>query len=128
MLDGAQYPVRLAERPDLPHLFRRQQVHLDADRLGDAGIVQVLVPAITGPGKTDIGDLGETDIHARLFLQFLVEAVSILVRLTAGLGQVEQLQQTGGMPGGARRQSLPLDKTNIETAYPGEIVERSNAS
>src|SRR3546814_1306906 len=79
MLDGAQYPVRLAERPDLPTLFRRQQVHLDADRLGDAGIVQVLVPAITGAGKTDIGDLGETDIHARLLLQFLVDADRILV-------------------------------------------------
>ena len=57
MLDRADDAVGLAERPDLLDLLGRQDVDLDADRLGDAGIVHELVPAVLGAGEADVGDL-----------------------------------------------------------------------
>ena len=74
MLDGAEDAVGLAERPDLLHLRGRQEVDLDADRLGDAGVVHELVPAVLRAGEADVGDLAEADILAGLRLERLVEA------------------------------------------------------
>ena len=44
VLDRADDPVDVAERPDLLDLGGRQELHLDpADRRGDAGVIAILV-------------------------------------------------------------------------------------
>ncbi len=54
--DRADDAIRLAEWPKFLHLLRRELFHLDADRLGDAGIIHELVPAVFGAGEADIRD------------------------------------------------------------------------
>ena len=78
MLDGAEDAVRLAERPDLLQLLRRQHVDLDADRLGDAGIIHELVPAVLGAGQADVGADGEADILPGLRLSSCRSATEYL--------------------------------------------------
>src|SRR5690606_3356031 len=127
VLDRAEQPVRLAERPNFLHLFRGQDIDLDADRLGDPGIVHILVPAVPGPRKTDVRDLGKADIHARFCLEFLVEADRILVQLPDGIGQVEERQKSRRMPCRPGGELLALDENGIGPALPGQVVERRNA-
>jgi hypothetical protein len=50
MLDGAENALDIAQRPDLLDLIGGQKIDLDADGLGDAGVVHVLVPAVAGAG------------------------------------------------------------------------------
>ncbi len=126
VLDGAEQALGLAERPDFLDLFRRQDVDLDADRLGNAGIIHVFVPAVLGAGETDVGDLREADIHAGFLLQFLVELDRVFVDLADRIAHVEQGQQAGGVPGRARRQLLALDEHGIVPAFLGQVVERGN--
>ena len=57
MLDRADDAVGVAERPQLLHLLGGDQVDVDADRLGGAGIIHVLVPAVLGAGEAEVGDL-----------------------------------------------------------------------
>jgi hypothetical protein len=101
VLDRADDAVGLAQRPDLLHLFRCQDVDLDADRLGDAGIIHELVPAVGRTGEADVGDLREARMLAGLGFKFAIELHRILVNLADRIGHVEQRQQARGMPGGA---------------------------
>ncbi len=127
MLDGAEQAVRLAERPDLLHLLRRQHIDAHADGLGNAGIIHIFVPAILGAGETDVGDLGETDIHAGLFLQFLVELHGIFVDLANRVAHVEQRQKPGRVPGGTGGQLLALDEHAVAPALLGQMIKRRDA-
>ena len=96
----------------------------DADRPRDAGVVHVLVPAIPGPREADVGDLAEADILSGLGLERLVEADRVFVDLADRVGEVEERQQPGRMPGRARGQLLPLDENDVGPALPGEVIER----
>ncbi|MNS47477.1 hypothetical protein D3C72_800080 [compost metagenome] len=127
MLDGAQQAVRLAERPDFLHLLRRQHVDPHTDGLGNAGIIHIFVPAILGAGETDVGDLGEADIHAGLFLKLLIELDGIFVDLADRIAHVEQRQKPGGMPGGTRGELLALDENAVAPALLGKMIKRRNA-
>src|SRR5205807_269772 len=89
MLDGAQYPVGYAERPDVLDLRRGKYVDLDADRLGDASVVHELVPAVFGAGKADVGDDAEADMLAGLVFELLVESDRVFVDLADRVGEVE---------------------------------------
>ena len=93
VLDGADDAVGLAERPDLLDLVGRQHVDLDADRLGDAGVVHVLVPAVPRAGEADVGDLAEADILPGLGLERLVEADRVFVDLADRVAEVEERQE-----------------------------------
>ena len=127
MLDRAENAVGLAERPDLLQLCGRQQPDRHTDRLGDAGIVHVLVPAVPGARQPDIGDVREADIHAGFFLQLAIEAHGIAVQLADGIAHVEQRQQAGGVPGGAGSQFATLDQDAVGPALAGQMIERRHA-
>ena len=127
MLDGAEDAVRLAERPDLLHLLRRQHVDVDADRARDAGIVHELVPAVLGAGEADVGADGEADVLAGLRLQRLVEGDRVFVDLADRVAHVEERQQPRRMPGRAGGQLLALDQDDIRPALLGQMVERRDA-
>ena len=127
MLDRAEEAVRLAQRPDLLDLRRGEHVHVDADRLGDAGIGHELVPAVRRAGKTDVGDLLEADWLARLGLQRAVKLHRVLVDLAHRVAHVEERQEAGGVPGRARGQLLALDEDDVRPALLGQVIERRHA-
>ena len=99
----------------------------DADRARDAGVIHVLVPAVPGAGEADVGDLAEADVLAGLGLERLVEGDRVFVDLADRVGEVEERQEPGGMPGRARGQLLPLDEHDIRPALLGEMIERRDA-
>ena len=127
MLDGTEQAIRLAQRPDLLDLGGREHVHLDADRLGNAGIIHELVPPILGAGEAYVGDFLETDVLARFGFKRVIQLDRVFVNLTHRVGQVEQRQQARGVPGGARCQFLPLDQDDVAPALLREVVERADA-
>ena len=94
----------------------RQDVDLDADRLGDAGVIHVLVPAVLGAGEADVGDLAEADMLAGLCFERLVERHRVFVDLADRVAEVEERQQARRMPGRARGQLLALDEDDVATS------------
>ncbi len=101
VLDGAEQAIGLTERPDFLDLFRRQHLDVDTDRFGNAGIVHIFVPAVLGAGETNIGNLGEADIHAGFLLKLFIELHRIFVDLADRIAHVEQRQQASCVPCGA---------------------------
>ena len=128
MLDRAKDPLNVAERPDLLDLFCAEELHLDADRLRDAGVVVVLVHPVAGAREADVRHLAKAGIEARFFLERLVERDRIFVDLPDRIAEVEQRQETRGMPGRAGGQLLALDQHAVGPALPGEMIERRDAN
>ncbi len=60
MLDRADDAVGLAERPGFLHLRGGEELHLDADRLGDALVEEELVHAVSSCGRGGCSRPGET--------------------------------------------------------------------
>ena len=127
VLDRAEQAIGLAERPDLLDLLRGEDVDLDADRLGNPGVVHELIPAVLGAGEADVGDLLEAHMLAGLGLEGIIELDRVLVDLAHRVGQVEQRQQACSMPGRTGGQLLPLDQDHVAPAFPGQMVERTDA-
>ena len=127
VLDRADDPFDIAQRPDVLDLAGREELDLDADRLGDAGVVIVLVHPVAGAGEADVRHLPKAGVEARLLFEGLVERDGILMNLSDRVAQVEQRQQARRMPGRAGGQLLALDEHAVGPALPGEMVERRNA-
>ena len=127
VLDRADQAIGLAKRPDRLDFRGREHIDRDADRPGDAGVIHVLVEAVPGPRQTDVGDLAEADILSGLGLEPPVEADRVFVDLPDRVGEVEQRQEAGGMPGRARGQFLALAQDDIGPALAGEVIEGRDA-
>ena len=127
VLNCADDAVDVAERPKLLDLIRREELDRDPDRLGDAGIVAVLIEPVAGAGEADVGDLAQADVEPRLGLEVLVERDRIFVDLSDGITEVEERQKAGRMPGRAGGQLLALDEHAIGPALLDEMVKRRNA-
>ena len=98
MADGTNQPFGVAERPDVLHLLRGEEVHINADGARDTGILPVFVHPVLGLGEADVGDIAEADIHAGFFLKLLIELHGIFMNLADRVGHVEQRQQACGVP------------------------------
>ncbi len=128
VLDGAEQPFGIAQRPDLADLVRRQCLDLDpANRGGDAGIVLILVHPVLGAGETDVGDLAEAGVEPRLLLQPLVERHGIFVDLADRIADVEEGQQAGRVPGRTGGELLALNQHAIGPAFLDQVIERRHA-
>ena len=128
VLDRADDPLDVAERPDVLDLGRRQEFHLDpADRGGDAGVVMIFVEPVAGAREADVGDLAEADVEAGLLLQRLVERDGIFVDLPDRVAEVEQRQEARRVPGRAGGQLPALEQHAVRPAFPDEMVEGRNA-
>ena len=127
MLDRADDSLNIAERPDLLDLFWLQELHLDADRLRDAGIVIVFVHPVAGAREADVGHLAKARIEPGLLFERLVKGDRIFMDLPDRIAEVEQRQQTRRMPGRARGQLLALDQHAVGPALPREMIERRHA-
>src|SRR5271155_3445667 len=69
VLDRADDSLDVAERPDLLDLLRRQELHLDADRRGDAGVIMIFVHPVAGAGEADVRDLAQANVEAGLLFE-----------------------------------------------------------
>jgi hypothetical protein len=127
MLDGADDPVDVAERPDRLDVSRRQEADVDPDRARHPGIVAVLVHPVGGAGQADVRDPPEADALAGLRLQRRIEADRIFVQLADRVAQIEQRQQAGGVPSGAGGELVALQQHDVAPAEPGQVVERADA-
>jgi hypothetical protein len=127
MLDGADDAVRLHQRPDLLHLGGCQEFDGDADGPRDAGVIFVFVHPVLRAGEPDVGDVAEAGVEAGFLFEGLVEVDRVFVELTHRVAEVEQRQQAGGVPGGARGQFAPLDEDHVAPALLREVVERADA-
>ena len=97
--DRPDHALDVAEWPDLPDLVRRQELHPDADRLGDAGVLVVLVHPVAVQREPDVAHLPEPDVLPGLGLQRPVERHRVLVDLANGVAHVEQRQEPRRVPG-----------------------------
>ena len=127
MADRADHALDVAERPELLDLGGRQELDLDPDGLGDAGVLMVLVHAVAVEREADVGALAQADVLPGLGLQALVERDRVLVDLADRVAHVEQRQKAGGVPGRARGQFLALEQHHVRPALLGEVVERRDA-
>ena len=127
MPDGANEALGLAQGPDLLDLRGRQELHLDADRRGDAGVIAVLVHAVLRARKANVRDLPQPDIEPRFRAERLVERDRIFVDLAHRIGKVEQRQQACRMPGRAGGQFLALDENAVAPALLGQMIKRGDA-
>jgi hypothetical protein len=123
MTDRADEPLDVAERPDLLHLLRRQELDLDPYGRGDAGILVILVHPVAVHGETDVGHFGEADALSGLLFQRLVERHRMLMDLADRIAHVEERQEARGVPGRAAGELLPLDQHDIRPALPGKLIE-----
>ncbi len=90
VLDRADDPLDVAERPFLLDLGGGQELHLDpADRGGDAGVVAIFVEPVLGAREADVGNRPEPDVEAGLLLQRLVQRDGIFVDLSDRVAEVE---------------------------------------
>ncbi len=124
VLDRAHQIVGVAQRPDLLHLLRCQLPDIDTNGLRHACILQVFVHAFLRGREADVGNPPQADVLARLLLQLSVLANRVLVNLADGIGQVEQRQQSGSMPGGAGCQFVPLQQHHIGPALLRQVIQR----
>ncbi len=128
MLDGADDPLDVAERPDVLDLAGGEELHLDpADRRGDAGVIMVLVEPVAGAGEADVGYLAEADVEAGLLLQRLIEGDGIFVDLPNRVAEVEQRQKPGRMPCRAGGQLPALDQHAVRPALLAQMIQRRDA-
>ena len=105
-----------AERPDLLELRGRELVDLDADGLGDAGVIHELVPAVGGARQADVGAAREADMLAGFLLELAVELDRIFVNLPDRIGHVEERQEARRVPGRAGGELLALDEERVGDA------------
>src|SRR5271157_2260000 len=125
MLDRADDPLDIAERPNVLDLLRRQKPHLDpADRRGDPGVITIFIHPVACAREADVRNLSEPNVEACLRFERLVERDGIFVDLPHGIAEVEQRQQPGRMPGRAGGELLALDEHTVRPALPDEMVER----
>ena len=89
VLDRADYPLDIAERPNFFDLARRQELDLDADRLRDARVIMVLVHPVASAGETDVRHLAKAGVEPGLLFERLVERDRIFVNLADRVTQVE---------------------------------------
>ena len=54
MLDRAEDPVGVAQRPGLGELLGGQEIDVHADRLRDPGVIMIFVHPVTRAGKADV--------------------------------------------------------------------------
>ena len=127
VLDRANDAVDVAERPDVLDLAGREELHLDADRFGDAGVVMILVHPVAGSRETDVRHLAKAGVESGLLFESLVQRHRIFMDLSDRIAEIEQRQQTRRMPGRARGQFLALDEHAVGPALPDEMVKRRDA-
>ena len=128
VLDRPQNAVHIGQRPDFLDLVGRQEVDIDADGLGDAGIIFILVHPVWAVGEANVADPREADAQLGFGLQAGVEFDRILVDLAHRIAEVEQRQQARRMPCAARCQFLALDQRDIRPAHFGKMVQRADAN
>ena len=127
MTNGTDQAVGDRQRPDFPDLLGRQELDVDADRAGDAGVLAVLVHAVGRHGETDVADGAQPDVLSGFLLQGAVQVHRVLVNLAHGVAHVEQRQKPGRMPRGSGRQLLALEEDRIGPTLAREVVEGGDA-
>ena len=127
MLDRPQHTVGVAQRPDRLDLIRGEEIHVDANRPRDTGIIMIFVHPVGGRRQPDVGHLREADIQPGFCRQCGIQPDRILVQLADRVAEVEQWQQPGGMPGRPRGQFLPLDQHHVGPAEFGQMIKRADA-
>src|ERR1700735_5272500 len=108
VLDRPEDSLDIAERPDVLDLAWAQELDFDTDRLCDACVIIVLVHPVAGAGETDVRHLTKARVESGLLFQSLVERDRIFMDLSDRVTQVEQRQETRGVPGRAGGEVLAL--------------------
>ena len=80
-----------------------------------------------GARKANIGDDAKADMLTGFRFELLVEIDRVLVYLTDRIGEIEQGEQAGRMPGRARSQFAALQQDAIAPALLGKVIEGRNA-
>ena len=125
--ERADQAVHGGERPELLDLLDADQVALDADGLGRALVVAVLVHAVAVGRQAQVAGVVEAHGLAGLGLQLLVELDRVLVELADAVAHVEERQQAGGVPGRAGGQLGPLEQDHVVPALLGQVIEDADA-
>ena len=111
--DGTQQSFRVAQRPKLLDLFRRDNTERNADRVRSAAVVVILLQTFLRTGKAQVARLVERNRLSRLCLQLLVQIDRILVQLPDAVGHVVKRQQSRRMPSRTRRKLGAFQKNDI---------------
>ena len=107
--------------------FGGEVLDVDADRLGDAGVLAVLVHPVRRHGEAYVADGAQTHVVAGLLGEPAVEIHRVLVNLAHRVAHVEQRQQAGGVPGRPGRQFLALQQHHVRPALGRQVIERRDA-
>ena len=127
VLDRADDSIDIAERPDLLDLLRREELDLDADGRGDAGVIAIFVHPVAGAREADVRHLAQADVEPGLLLERLVERDGIFVDLPDRIAEVEERQEARRVPGRAGGQLLALDENAVAPALLRQMIERRDA-
>ena len=125
--ERAHETLGIDQRPQLLDLVRADQVALDADGLGRALVISVLVHAVAIGGEPKVAGLVQAYRLAGLGLELLVELDRVLVQLAHRIGHVEERQEPGSVPGGAGGELGALEQHAVGPALLGQMVERAHA-
>ena len=127
MLDRADHALSVTERPDVLDLLRRQEVHVHADGAGNACIVLIFVHPVLRRREPNVGHLRKADVQLCLRLKARVKPDRILVQFADRIAEVEQRQQTGGMPSRPGCQFFAFQKDDIGPAQFCKVIKRADA-
>ena len=127
MIERAHQAVGVAERPELLHLGRRDDLERHADGVRGAAILVILVHPVAICGEPQVTGDVEAHVLAGLGLERLVQIDGVFVDLADAVAHVEQRQQAGGMPGRSGRQLGPLAQHDVGPALLGQVIERADA-
>ena len=105
------------ERPAVLDLVRFQEFVVDPGGFRDRGIQHVFVHPLLVLRHPQVADNVEARVQARLRLQPLVEIDRVFVDVGRRVRHVEERQQAGCMPGGARSQLVALDQHGVPARF-----------
>ena len=123
MVERADQPFGVAERPEPGDLRRGDDLERNPDRVGGTAVLAVLVHALLVGREPEVPRHVKTDVLAGFLGQILVEVDRIFVQLADAVAHVEQRQQACGMPGRPGGQLGALAQYRIRPALLCEVVE-----
>ena len=124
MKQRADQPVRIAQRPEITHLFRGKEFGMDANGAGRGRVLVILVHTVPVHGQAQVADLLEAHLLPGFLFQLLVEVYRVFMNLANAVTHVEQGQQTGRMPGGTGGQFRFFHQHYIVTpAFSGQVIK-----
>ena len=127
MVERADQPLVVAQRPKLGDFGRRDDLERHADRVGGTAILAILVHPLPIGGKPEVAGHVEAHVLAGFLRQGFVQIDRIFVELAHAVAHVEQRQKAGGMPGRPGGELGTLAQDRVGPPLPGEVIERRDA-